>query len=281
MERYDGRHLGRSPHITLLGSNKVGNFVVSMPLIYAIRKKYPESKLDYWGSDVTQDFEKELIKAEYMNAKSLIDWRISWDMNRSDKFLELSKMSALRGKPDLLINLDGFNPYTQVLASLIQPTYVVGPAMTVRGRNQIDAGNLREHRLLEEPGWNTEDFLDQYRDILNSQYIGELMCRMAFLDFPSEHNYELPTKKPSFKVPRVLLHCTSTRKAKIWGKQNWIDVVQYCQSKNISVGLVGTVPSSVNSKYEGHLLEEELLKAFKPAHETTPWVLQDLEVKHL
>ena len=40
---------------------------------------------------------------------------------------------------------------------------------------------------------------------------------------------------------------------------------------------MGTLPSSVNSKYEGHLLEEELLKAFKPALESTPWVLLGLK----
>ena len=35
LQRYDGRDLGTGPHIAVLGSCKVGNFVVTIPLLRA------------------------------------------------------------------------------------------------------------------------------------------------------------------------------------------------------------------------------------------------------
>ncbi|NBQ21529.1 MAG: glycosyltransferase family 9 protein, partial [Synechococcaceae bacterium WB6_3B_236] len=40
LQRYDGRDLGSKPHIALLGSNKVGNFVVTIPLLTGLKRHY-------------------------------------------------------------------------------------------------------------------------------------------------------------------------------------------------------------------------------------------------
>ena len=48
----------------------------------------------------------------------------------------------------------------------------------------------------------------------------DLMCCMAFLNPNSaDLNIELPSIRPPFDVPDILIHCTSTRSAKFWKKK--------------------------------------------------------------
>lgn len=117
LQRYDGHNLGRKPHIALLGSNKVGNFVVTIPLLAALKRRYPEAVIDFWGSELTADFERALPQ---------LAWRCSWDRSEENLFQQLASAASERldaaGPIDLLINCDGFNPLTQVLASWLRPS---------------------------------------------------------------------------------------------------------------------------------------------------------------
>ena len=70
LKRYSGEDLGPKPHLVVLGSCKVGNFVVSTPVLSGLRKRFPEACIGFIGSDVTADFER---------AHPCIDWRVSWD----------------------------------------------------------------------------------------------------------------------------------------------------------------------------------------------------------
>ena len=74
VQRYDGRDLGCDPHIAVLGSSKVGNFVVTIPLLRLLRQKYPNARIDFWGTEATRDFEIALC-----GDGQLLNWRISWD----------------------------------------------------------------------------------------------------------------------------------------------------------------------------------------------------------
>ena len=57
MQRYGGEELGSSPHIVVLGSCKVGNFVVSTPVLRGLRNRFPDAVIGFIGSEVTADFE--------------------------------------------------------------------------------------------------------------------------------------------------------------------------------------------------------------------------------
>ena len=70
MQRYGGEELGSSPHIVVLGSCKVGNFVVSTPVLRGLRNRFPDAVIGFIGSEVTADFERAFWG---------IDWRCSWD----------------------------------------------------------------------------------------------------------------------------------------------------------------------------------------------------------
>ena len=79
MQRYDGRDLGASPHIAILGSCKLGNFIVTIPMLRILRNKYPGAVIDFWGSEITIDFELALC-----GKNQPLDWRKSWDKKYSE-----------------------------------------------------------------------------------------------------------------------------------------------------------------------------------------------------
>ena len=90
LQRYDGRDLGTGPHIAVLGSCKVGNFVVTIPLLLALRRHYPQARLDFWGSEATRDFEEALV------AEGLLSWRTSWDLADPVHFQALATAAPAR-----------------------------------------------------------------------------------------------------------------------------------------------------------------------------------------
>ncbi|MCP9809142.1 glycosyltransferase family 9 protein [Cyanobium sp. HWJ4-Hawea] len=253
LERYDGRELGPEPHIVLLGSSKVGNFVVTVPLLQALRQRFPQAQIDFWGSESTADFE---------NALEPINWRISWDSPDHGHFQHLAESAHIRSKEagpvELLINCDGFNPLTQVLASWLRPKFVAGASLGANGRAALPWGEHPYQRFLEDPDWDSPDFLTRYGDLFSTNSIGELLCRLAFLE-PPANPIRLPSRDPSFAVPDLLIHATTTRAAKIWPVAGWLEVLRWCELKGFSVGLVGSPPRRQQEEYHAGGLEDELL----------------------
>ena len=260
MERYDGRDLGPRPHVAVMGSCKVGNFVATVPLLRALRRRYPNARVDFWGSEATRDFEEALCT----DAEPLLNWRHSWDNPKLGVFQDLSEATQQRGAPDLVINCDGFNPVTQVLSSWLRPRWVAGGAMAANGRRPLDWGTEPQQRFLADQDWDSAAFLERYQGLLKSNYIAELLCQMAFLEpTPQElHGMELPWVEPSFEVPPLLIHCSSTRSAKIWPLERWSAVLEWCAQRDIAVGLVGAPPAQQRSEYQAGELEEKLVRRF-------------------
>ena len=80
MQRYAGESLSTAPRIVVLGSCKVGNFVVSTPLLHGLKERWPDATVDFIGSAVTADFESSC---------PWIDWRCSWDSRDASAGLDL------------------------------------------------------------------------------------------------------------------------------------------------------------------------------------------------
>ena len=101
LRRYAGEPLGPAPHIVVLGSCKLGNFVVSTPVLMGLRRRFPDACIGFIGSCVTQDFEV---------AHPAIDWRVSWDDPARDAGLVLQQVLAEKqerhGLVNLAVNLD-------------------------------------------------------------------------------------------------------------------------------------------------------------------------------
>ena len=48
-ERFTGAGLPANAHVAVLFCDSIGDFVVALPLLQAIRETYPESVVDYFG----------------------------------------------------------------------------------------------------------------------------------------------------------------------------------------------------------------------------------------
>lgn len=262
MQRYDGRDLGESPHIAVLGSCKVGNFIVTIPMLRLLREKYPKAIIDFWGSEITKDFEIALCG----NNKPL-SWRTSWDKEHSEAkkiFNSFADRTDKHSNYDLLINCDGFNSFTQALSCLFKPKYLAGAGLREDGRSLLEWGSLPNQSFLADKDWDSIEFLKRYSNSFTSNYIAELICKMAFLN-PSTNDLasiELPWEKPDFDVPEILIHCTTARSAKIWPFSNWREVLKFCQTEQITVGIVGASPQTQASEYHSQGAEEELIRDF-------------------
>ena len=257
MKRYSGQDLRSDPRVVVLGSCKVGNFVVSTPVLRGIKERWPAATLDYIGSEVTTDFE---------TGCPWIDWRCSWDLSTaaagSDLMQTLEARCQSMGPVDLAINLDGFNPVTQLLASWIRPTYIAGGALSQNLRSHQAWGDLPQQRFLEETDWDSPEFLQRHQNWLTTNSISELFCRLAWIN-TDVHAIELASAAPPFAIPDVLIHCTTARAAKVWPFEHWKTTVDACNDRGISVGLVGSPPKAQREAYNSGDGEEWLLNQTK------------------
>src|SRR6202007_2673686 len=57
MQRFTDQPLGAHPHLAVFGSDKVGNFVLTTPLLRGLKEKYPGATLDFFGGETTSDLE--------------------------------------------------------------------------------------------------------------------------------------------------------------------------------------------------------------------------------
>ena len=90
--------------------------------------------------------------------------------------------SGQQGPVDLAINLDGFNPVTQALASWLRPHFIAGGALTNDLRRTLPWGDQPQQRFLEEPDWDSKAFLERHSSWLGTNSISELFCRLAWID---------------------------------------------------------------------------------------------------
>ena len=79
--------------------------------------------------------------------------------------------------------------------------------------------------------------------------------------FPSDKNGKA-YKKPNFKVPSVLIHCTTTRRAKMRNRDKWKVAIEWCKNNNLTVGIIGADPQRQIEEYNSGTDEEYLLKTF-------------------
>ena len=263
IQRYSGESLGCRPHIVVLGSCKVGNFVVSTPVLRGLKQRFPDSVIGFIGSDVTADFERALPE---------VDWRVSWDLSGEEAGMVLQQLLLERrhrhGQVDLAVNLDGFNPVTCTLAAWLSPRFVAGGSLRANLRSSLPWGNDPRQSFLADSDWDSLSFLERYKGIFSSNYIAELFCQLAYVaEYVDFEDVSLPSKKPSFEVPDLLIHCTTARAAKVWSFEHWRTVVCNVSSWGWSIGLVGSPPVAQKEAYNSGDGEEWLLA-------TTP--LQDL-----
>ncbi|HNP88402.1 MAG TPA: hypothetical protein PKK78_19860, partial [Kouleothrix sp.] len=176
MERFTDQPLGPRPHLAVFGSDKVGNFVLTTPLLRGLKEKYPGATLDFFGGDTTRDLEEGCPS---------IDARFSLYGARDDYLADLQAFVAARrsthGPYDLAINCDEFSELNLVVVAAVAPRYLVGASLQPDFRRKMPPGNDIRDRMLRDSDWNSPDFLARYREILSSNYLAEIFCQIAYV----------------------------------------------------------------------------------------------------
>ncbi|HSH76769.1 MAG TPA: glycosyltransferase family 9 protein [Longimicrobiales bacterium] len=254
MERFEDQPLGPAPHIAVFSSTKVGNFVVTTPLLRGLKEKYPGAVVDFFGSELTRGFEE---------ACPHIDFRFSLYGEGGDFLESLASTVAARraaaGAYDLAINCDEFAELNVVAVTLVRPRYIAGGALAPDLRGRLPAGSRPEHRMLLDDDWNSPAFLARYRDVLGSNYIAEIFCRMAYVE-TDFFALEVGSRAPSFDVPDVLVHVTTTRGAKMWPIGHWLELLEWMAGRGLTVGLIGSPPAAQRALYNAGDAEDDLLE---------------------
>src|SRR6185295_6766654 len=201
MERFTDQPLGPRPHIAVFGSDKVGNFVLTTPLLRGLKEKYPDATLDFFGGATTRDLE---------TACPNIDARFSLYGEREDYLSALNAFVAERrahaGDYDLAINCDEFSELNLVVVAAVAPRYLVGASLQ-----------------------------------------------------PDFFRIEVTSSPPSFAVPDVLLHMTTTRSAKQWLPEYWRILIDWCGARGLSVGVLGSKPQIERERYHAGDWEEQMI----------------------
>lgn len=242
MERFADQALRPSPHLAVLFTDKLGGFVVATTLLRGLKEKYPGAVLDYFGGERTAELEE---------ASSLIDARYSLygkpsALRALPEYVASREMAA--GRYDLAINLD-FNPVNAMAATILEPTYVVGRCLQPDGRGELPLGPSKIDRIQDpRTSWSGESFLSQYRDVVKSNYIGEIFCRIARVETDFTRT-EVPVAEPALAVPDVLIATGGTRAAKLWPTEHWRRLIERCAADGLSVGLLGAAPTVQRAAY--------------------------------
>jgi ADP-heptose:LPS heptosyltransferase len=254
MQRFTDQPLGARPHLAVFGSDKVGNFVLTTPLLRGLKEKYPGATLDFFGGETTCDLE---------DGCPYIDARFSLYGERPEYLGELNAFVAARrasaGDYDLAINCDEFSELNLVVVAAVAPRYLVGSSLAPDFRRKMPPGDdIRDH-MLRDRDWNSPDFLARYGELLSSNYLAEIFCTMAYVETDFYHT-EVASAAPPFDVPDVLLHMTTTRSAKQWLPGYWREVIAWCHARGLSVGMIGGKPHVERERYHAGDWEEQLLE---------------------
>lgn len=254
MERFADQPLGERPHIAVFGSDKVGNFVVTTPLLRGLKEKYPGCTLDFFGGETTEDLEA---------ACPYIDARFSLYGERDDYLGDLTAFVSARrevaGPYDLAINCDEFSELNLVVVAAVAPRYLVGASLQRDFRRKLPPSDDPRALLLRDRDWNNSAILRRYPGLLESNYLAEIFCRLAYVETDYART-EVAAAPPPFAVPDVLLHMTATRSAKQWLPEYWRALVDWCAGRGLGVGVVGSRPAVERSRYHAGGWEDELVR---------------------
>jgi ADP-heptose:LPS heptosyltransferase len=253
VERFDDQPLRARPHLAVLFADKLGGFVVATSLLRGLKEKYPGATLDYFGGERTAELEA---------ASPLIDARFSLCGKPGalrDLPAFLAEREAAAGPYDLAVNLD-FNPLNAVATTMLDPRYVVGRCFQPDGRRELPPGRSKVDRIQDpKTVWAGESFLAQFGDVVKTNYIGEIFCRVARVetDFATT---EVPTAPPPVAIPDVLIATGATRPAKLWPTGHWRALIDRCAEAGWSVGLLGAAPQLQSAAYGSGDADAALLR---------------------
>lgn len=253
MEYYSGQELGPRPHLAVLFHDSIGNFAVVTPLLRGLHEKYPGCILDYYGGPRSQELEE---------ASPFIDSRVSL-FGGEDGLRGVVDYVRRReeesGPYDLAINLE-FHPLNALVMAVLNPRYAVGNAYEPDLRKELPLASTRQSALATAT-WTHPSFLDEFGDVVCSNFIGEIFCRLVGVETDYQRT-EIPWAPPgsaSGELPDLLIATGASRPAKLWPVEYWEALLYWCEGRGLSVGLLGDKPAEQVRYYHSASAEDFLL----------------------
>jgi len=248
---FSNQPLGQSPHIAVLGSSKVGGFIVLTPVLRGLKEKYRFCTIDYFGSSTTKSLEQ---------VHRDIDWRCSLECSSESLLKTVESRKYFYGKYDLVINCDCLDTKRIIILNNLDATFVAGDIRKIPLNYENESTlDTRVLALSLSPNWSKISIVSEYPDILNSNYISEIFCQILYLR-TNFNKTEISIRQPNFEVPDILIHVTASRQAKQWPVKYWQDVLAWCIDRQISIGIVGSHPDNQLQYYNSTDIESTLLE---------------------
>jgi ADP-heptose:LPS heptosyltransferase len=104
----------------------------------------------------------------------------------------------------------------------------------------------------------SSDLLLRY-PFLESPFIGEIFCRLAYLYGPIPA-YSVPSNPPGRSIPDVLIATSASLVDKLWTLDGWRQALAWLRARGLTVGLLGAKPSDQNRYWEGAAVEARLVE---------------------
>jgi len=211
-----------------LSNDALGNYVVVTPLLEMLRRRYPDAHLAYGGGVRTQEL-----------------WSLD---DRIDEGFALfgthpsNTVDRFAGHPfDLVVNVEAL-PWAKAAATILAGSQglICGPALDTQGRGDLPFADDSRGDLWRDREWIAEDITEKY-PFLNSGFIGEMFCRLAYLEGEIPP-YRTPRGHAPANAPDIWIAMSASLPEKLWPVEKWKAALAALKGRGLRVGLMGAPP---------------------------------------
>jgi heptosyltransferase III len=254
VRRYQGEPLPERATIAVVANDALGNYVACTPLLQMLRTAYPAAKIHLFSG---------MRVAEFLAHEPTADLAHPLFGKPPHESLRVARMDTEgeegRGDGyDLVVNIEQ-SSWAKCFAAAIAGdfTYVCGPSLAPDGRGDWAHPGDDRGALWADQRWIAEDLTSRY-PFLNSGFIAEIFCRLAYLEGPVP-GYRIPQQDPGTDVPEILIATTASLPEKLWPREKWLAALEALRGR--SVGLLGAKPSVQGQFWKGASDEDLLVES--------------------
>lgn len=248
MQRYQGQELPKRAKIAVISNDAIGNFVVATPLLQMLRAANPHAEIAYFSGTRVSEFTRS---SDLFDSHS--------PLRGIHPGEALRRISTRLGTFNLVFNMESTTVSRFCCAALAaEDGFVCGPCMDEEGRGDLPWQEDDRGALWADSEWVSPELTQKF-PYLKSGFIGEIFCRLAYLegDIPP---YKMPSQEPPIPIPDVLIATSASLKDKLWTAEKWGRVLRELKFMDATVGLIGAAPKDQAKYWEGNDLESQLIR---------------------
>jgi ADP-heptose:LPS heptosyltransferase len=241
VKRYQGEDLPDRPIIAVVANDALGNYAISTPLVKMLRARHAPRAIHYYSGARVQEL-----------------WSVDRNIEKGFNLLGSPPNDTLRaahGPYDLVVNIEQ-SSWPKCFTSSIceQDSFVCGPALAPDARGDWAYPEDERGDLWRDQGWVAPDLAERY-DFLESGFVAEVFCRLAYLDGPVP-KYSIPTADPERDIPELLIATSASLPEKLWTADKWIELLR---KLGMTAGLIGAKPNPQQQFWQGFADEERIV----------------------